>query len=67
MGMVERARSVSRNIKETSLAVSLLILKLDDGHLGLCYIILSPFVCLVFSHNKNVLILKKRTEKRMLA
>ena len=31
MGMVERAKSVSRNIKETSLAVSLLILKLDDG------------------------------------
>ena len=67
MGMVERARSVSRNIKETRLAVSLLILKLDDGHLGLCYIILSPFVCSFFSHNKHALIFKKRKEKRMLA
>ena len=67
MGMVERERSVSRNIKETSLAVSLLILKLDDGHLGLCTLFSPLLYVHFFPHNKIVLILKKRKEKRMLA
>lgn len=55
MGVVERARSASRNIEEIRLAVSLLILKLGDEYLGLHYTILSSFVCSNFSHNKNFL------------
>lgn len=66
MGVVERARSASRNIEETRLTVSLLILKLGDEYLGLHYTILSSFVCSNFSHNKNFLIKRKSKEKKML-
>lgn len=51
---MERARSESRNIKETRLAVSLQLLKLGDGYLGVHDVILS------FLYGWDFLIIKKK-------